>query len=209
MGIGVLRDAKTPLPAVAVKAFAYSLPSAEGVVGFFVIVGLWTRSALLLGALIMAAYRRIQRVIVKCSTLLFTQRCWRYPPAFSRLGGSDLCERQPHDRRTAGTAPSPLLKSLPLEKDKRGALLVDATLAVPGHPGLWGIGDCAAVTDAATGQRCPPTAQFALREAEIVASNIHAQLEGRSARRFHFDSLGAFCVVGCSLPGAPQVLVQD
>jgi len=29
------------------------------------------------------------------------------------------------------------LKSLPLEKDKRGALLVDGTLAVPGHPGLW------------------------------------------------------------------------
>ncbi len=97
---------------------------------------------------------------------------------------------------TAGTAPSPLLKSLPLEKDKRGALLVDGTLAVPGHPGLWGIGDCAGVTDAATGQRCPPTAQFALREAEILASNIHAQLEGRSARRFHFDSLGALCVVG-------------
>jgi len=97
---------------------------------------------------------------------------------------------------TAGTAPSPFLKSLPLEKDKRGALLVDGTLAVPGHPGLWGIGDCAAVTDAATGQRCPPTAQFALREAEILASNIHAQLEGRSARRFHFDSLGALCVVG-------------
>jgi len=97
---------------------------------------------------------------------------------------------------TAGTAPSPFLKSLPLEKDKRGALLVDGMLAVPGHPGLWGIGDCAAVTDAATGQRCPPTAQFALREAEILASNIHAQLEGRSARRFHFDSLGALCVVG-------------
>src|SRR5260370_86199 len=77
---------------------------------------------------------------------------------------------------TAGTAPRPFLKSLPLEKDKRGALLVDGTLAVPGHPGLWGIGDCAAVTDAATGQRCPPTAQFSLRDAEILASNIHAQL---------------------------------
>src|SRR6267142_1415943 len=97
---------------------------------------------------------------------------------------------------TAGTTPSPLLKSLPLEKDKRGALLVDSTLAVPGRPGLWAIGDCAAVTDAATGQPCPPTAQFALREAEVLANNIHAQLEGRSARRFHFDSLGALCVVG-------------
>jgi NADH:ubiquinone reductase (H+-translocating) len=97
---------------------------------------------------------------------------------------------------TAGTAPSPLLKSLPLQKDKRGALLVDGTLAVPGRPGLWAIGDCAAVTDAATGHLCPPTAQFALREAEVLASNIQAQLDGRSPRRFHFHSLGALCVVG-------------
>src|SRR5260370_34024609 len=46
--------AKSPLPAVAVKAFAYSLPFAEGLVGLFVLVGLWTRSALLRGSLIMA-----------------------------------------------------------------------------------------------------------------------------------------------------------
>lgn len=97
---------------------------------------------------------------------------------------------------TAGTAPSPLLKSLRLQKDKRGALLVDDTLAVPGPPGLWAIGDCAAITDAATGHPCPPTAQFALREAEVLAGNILAQLDGRSARKFHFDSLGALCVVG-------------
>jgi NADH dehydrogenase len=97
---------------------------------------------------------------------------------------------------TAGTAPGPLLKSLPLEKDKRGAVVVDGTLAVPGRPGLWAIGDCAAVNDATSGHPCPPTAQFALREAEVLASNILAQLEGRPARGFHFDSLGALCVVG-------------
>jgi NADH dehydrogenase len=97
---------------------------------------------------------------------------------------------------TAGTVPSPLLKSLPLEKDKRGAAVVDGTLAVPGHAGLWAIGDCAAVTDAATGHPYPPTAQHAVREAEVLASNILAQLEGRPPRGFHFDSLGALCVVG-------------
>jgi len=97
---------------------------------------------------------------------------------------------------TAGTAPSPLLKSLRLEKDKRGALLVDGALAVPGRAGLWAIGDCAAVNDATSGDPCPPTAQFALREAEVLASNILAQLEGRPARGFHFNSLGALCVVG-------------
>src|SRR5271168_1184542 len=97
---------------------------------------------------------------------------------------------------TAGTAPNPLVKSLPLDKDRRGALLVNSALALQGHSGLWALGDCAAVTDANTGQPCPPTAQFALREAEVVANNIVAQLQGHSQRTFHLDSLGALCVVG-------------
>jgi NADH dehydrogenase len=97
---------------------------------------------------------------------------------------------------TAGTAPNPLLKLLPVERDVRGAVFVDDTLAVRGHGGLWALGDCAAVSDAKTGKTCPPTAQFALRQAEVLAKNIHAQLEGRRARTFHFDSRGALCVVG-------------
>jgi len=97
---------------------------------------------------------------------------------------------------TAGTAPNPLLKSQPFERDKRGAVKVDFTLAVPGHPGVWALGDCAAVNDAKTGKPCPPTAQFAIREAATVARNISAQLGGWPLKNFHFDSLGALCVVG-------------
>ena len=97
---------------------------------------------------------------------------------------------------TAGTAPNPLLKSLPVEKDKRGAVVVDGAMAVPGHAGVWALGDCAAVNDAKTGKPCPPTAQFALREAEVLAKNIRAQLGGHRTQAFHFDSLGALCVVG-------------
>jgi len=97
---------------------------------------------------------------------------------------------------TAGTAPNPLTKSLPLAKDKRGALIVDRHLQVQDQPGLWAVGDCAAVVDAKTGQPCPPTAQFALREAQTLAGNIRAHTEDRSLRAFHFDSLGALCVVG-------------
>jgi NADH dehydrogenase len=97
---------------------------------------------------------------------------------------------------TAGTAPNPLLKSLPVERDQRGAVVVDETFAVKGHKDLWALGDCAAVTDTKHGKTCPPTAQFALRQAEVLARNIRAQLEGRPTRTFHFDSLGAMCVVG-------------
>jgi NADH dehydrogenase len=97
---------------------------------------------------------------------------------------------------TAGTAPNPLVQSVPLEKDKRRALVVDRTLAVPGKAGLWALGDCAAVIDAKTEKPCPPTAQFALREAQTLARNIRAEIEGRPLEKFHFDSLGALCVVG-------------
>jgi NADH dehydrogenase len=97
---------------------------------------------------------------------------------------------------TAGTAPNPLLQSMAIRKDKRGAVIVNDNLSVPGHAGLWAIGDCAAVKNARTGQMCPPTAQFALREAEVLASNIIAGINGQPARAFHFDSLGALCVVG-------------
>jgi NADH dehydrogenase len=97
---------------------------------------------------------------------------------------------------TAGTAPNPLLRALPVERDKRGAVIVETTLAIKDHPGVWALGDCAAVVDGVTGKPCPPTAQFALREAPVVAKNIRAFLEERPLQPFHFNSLGALCVVG-------------
>ncbi len=96
---------------------------------------------------------------------------------------------------TAGTAPHPLLRDV-FATDDRGAALVDERLAVTGHPGVWAIGDCAAVIDARTGKPVPPTAQFAIREAETVAANVIATLRDLLLQTFRFDSLGALCVVG-------------
>ena len=97
---------------------------------------------------------------------------------------------------TAGTTPHPLLRTLGVELSKRGAVVVGPDLDVSGRPGVWAGGDCAAVVDARTGDPCPPTAQFALREGRLLARNVHAALTGRPAQPFHFDSLGALCVVG-------------
>src|ERR1700733_6498620 len=97
---------------------------------------------------------------------------------------------------TAGTAPHPLLKELPFRLERKGAVLVDATLQVKGQSDIWALGDCASVINAETGQTCPPTAQFALREARTLARNLHAKQKGRSLTAFHFNSLGALCVLG-------------
>ncbi len=97
---------------------------------------------------------------------------------------------------TAGTAPNPLLKTLPIETDRRGAAIVESTMQVPGRREVWAVGDCAALKDGKTGNPCPPTAQFALREARTLARNLRAAIHGRPLQAFHFDSLGALCVVG-------------
>jgi NADH dehydrogenase len=97
---------------------------------------------------------------------------------------------------TAGTTPNPLVTALPVEHDRRGAVVVEGSMAVPGQPGLWALGDCSVVPNRQTGATCPPTAQFALRQAKTLAHNIHASVHGRPLTPFQFESLGALCVVG-------------
>ena len=79
-----------------------------------------------------------------------------------------------------GAAPNRLLDSMPCPRDPRGRLVVDETLAVPGYGGLWALGDCAAIPDVHKGGTCPPTAQYALREARDVARNVLAAIHTES-----------------------------
>jgi NADH:ubiquinone reductase (H+-translocating) len=96
---------------------------------------------------------------------------------------------------TAGTSPHPLLHGLPCGLD-RGRIVVDETLAVPGFPGVWALGDCAVVPDSRTGRSQPPTAQHALREGECAAGNIVAFLRGTAPRPFRFRTLGQLAAIG-------------
>jgi NADH:ubiquinone reductase (H+-translocating) len=96
---------------------------------------------------------------------------------------------------TAGTSPHPLIHELPCTLD-HGRIVVDQTLAVPGWPGVWALGDCAVVPDSRTGRPHPPTAQHALREAKIAARNIAAVLTGRPQIPFRFRTLGQLAAIG-------------
>jgi NADH dehydrogenase len=97
---------------------------------------------------------------------------------------------------TAGTAPHPLLQTLPVERDGRGALTGDSTFALKGCENVWALGDCANIPDAITKQSCPPTAQYAVRQAETLAHNIHARVHDKPLQPFAFKPLGISCVVG-------------
>ena len=97
---------------------------------------------------------------------------------------------------TAGIAPSPLIESLSLPKEQ-GRIVVDETLAVPGHNGVWACGDCAAVPGPLGGPY-PATAQHAVRQGREVGRNIAAALRGEPAkmRPFRFEMLGQFAAIG-------------
>ena len=95
-----------------------------------------------------------------------------------------------------GSAPNRLLESVPGGRDPRGRLEVDATLAVPDQPGIWAVGDCAAVPDLRKGGTCPPTAQYALRQAKQVARNIRATISSKAPRPFSYRSRGVFVPLG-------------
>jgi NADH dehydrogenase len=96
---------------------------------------------------------------------------------------------------TAGTSPHPLVETLPCRLD-RGRLIVDDTLAVPGWPGVWALGDCAVVPDPRSGTPCPPTAQHALREARTVAANMVATFDGKAPKAFSFKTIGQLAAIG-------------
>jgi NADH dehydrogenase len=75
---------------------------------------------------------------------------------------------------TIGTAPNPLIAELPLPK-QRNRLVVASDMSVPNAPGLWALGDCAAVPNARDGGISPPTAQFAERQARQLAISSHIE----------------------------------
>jgi len=96
---------------------------------------------------------------------------------------------------TAGVKPSPVIASLPCEKE-RGRLLVSEYLAVTGVPGLWAAGDCAAVPILDTENFHPPTAQHGLREGVTVAKNIEATILDRSLKPFRYKMMGQLASIG-------------
>jgi len=96
---------------------------------------------------------------------------------------------------TAGTSPHPLLAALPAPKE-RGRLRVDETLELTGFPGVFALGDAAAVPDAKSGGFHPPTAQHALRQARVAALNVRAALHGTPRHAFRFATLGQLASIG-------------
>src|SRR6516165_2499079 len=97
----------------------------------------------------------------------------------------------------AGIVPNPVVAGLPVEKDRRGHIVVDGTMRSKSHPEVWALGDCA-VIPAPDGRPYPNLAQHALREARVLARNIHGVLNGRPPQPFVYNTLGMMGSLGHS-----------
>ncbi|MFG2115774.1 NAD(P)/FAD-dependent oxidoreductase [Streptomyces sp. NPDC048718] len=99
---------------------------------------------------------------------------------------------------TAGVAASPLIGTLGAET-VRGRLVVEPDLTVPGLPGVYAMGDAAAVPDLAkddAGAVCPPTAQHAMRQGKVAADNLVAALRGDQTYPYVHKDLGLVVDLG-------------
>jgi NADH dehydrogenase len=98
---------------------------------------------------------------------------------------------------TAGVAASPLVGTLGAET-QRGRLTVTPEMRLPGHAGIFAVGDAAAVPDltGGPGAICPPTAQHAQRQGLAVADNIAADLSGLPMRPYRHRNLGLVVDLG-------------
>lgn len=98
---------------------------------------------------------------------------------------------------SAGVVPSPLTADLDCKKDKKGAIMVDPTMAVPDCPNVWAMGDCAHIPNLLEeGRPYTGTAQNAEREAKRLAHNILAVMAGKEPEPFLFRTLGEFVNLG-------------
>lgn len=95
---------------------------------------------------------------------------------------------------TIGNGPVPLLSRLSLEFD-RGQIAVGRTLEVKNQSGVWALGDNAKIP-LADNSFAPTTAQFAVREADLVARNVAAWLNDTPQKDFNYSPKGSMASIG-------------
>jgi len=105
-----------------------------------------------------------------------------------RIGGGTVIT-------TIGTQPQPFADAVDLPKD-RGRFVTGPDMRVEGADGVWALGDCALVPNAWDGEYSPPTAQFAERQARMLADNLLASTAGREARDFRYRPRGQLASIG-------------
>jgi len=99
---------------------------------------------------------------------------------------------------TIGNAPHSLSLSLNEEYGlelEGGRIKTQPDCSIEQFPFLWAAGDCASVPQE-DGTPSPPTAQFALRQGELMGRNMARRSQDRATRPFRFKAIGELASIG-------------
>lgn len=94
----------------------------------------------------------------------------------------------------AGFAKNPLIASLDWEKDRAGRLILDDTLEVPGHAGIYALGDCGTPRSV----NLPQLAQVAAQQGRYLAESLNRLARGMDVAPFHWKNRGVSSYIGDS-----------
>ncbi|HEY4554313.1 MAG TPA: NAD(P)/FAD-dependent oxidoreductase [Bacillaceae bacterium] len=96
----------------------------------------------------------------------------------------------------AGVRGNPIVEASGFE-NMRGRVKVDPDLRVPGHDNAFIIGDCSLIINEEINRPYPPTAQIAMQQGELCASNLIKLIKGNTdLDSFVFDNKGTVCSLG-------------
>lgn len=96
----------------------------------------------------------------------------------------------------AGLEAPEVVRRLEVPHGKGGRIAVEPTLEVPGHSGVFAVGDVIELHDAGTGLAVPATAQAALAEARTAAGNLVARHLGQPLLPFRYQERGVVVALG-------------
>jgi NADH:ubiquinone reductase (H+-translocating) len=96
----------------------------------------------------------------------------------------------------AGLEAPDVVRRLPMPHGKGGRVSVEPTLEVPGHPGIFAVGDVADLRDPGTGALVPATAQAALAEAGTAARNLVARWNDQPLVTFRYEERRVVVALG-------------
>ena len=98
----------------------------------------------------------------------------------------------------AGVRASEIGRSLGVECDPAGRVIVGPDLSIPGHPEVFVVGDLARAVDPETQRVLPGVATVAMQQGVYVARTILAEQPGRARQPFRFVDLGQMATIGRS-----------
>ena len=99
---------------------------------------------------------------------------------------------------TIGNGPVKMIRNLDVPKE-RGRIVVDRQLRVRDRPNAWAIGDAALIPlheYSEAPRYAPPTAQFAVREARCLATNMQAVSNNQIPKPFIYSPRGSLASIG-------------